>query len=113
MFAAWQVTCDLLESGCVGPEAEATAESWALLGPGALAGAALADGQFKTLRPTDALDVALALRDAQPADLEPPPEAPGRFSLKNVEHALCEYARWVRASDPARCAGLEVKPWAK
>jgi len=47
------------------------------------------------------------------AELVPPPQAPGRMSLKNVEHALCEYARYVRASDPATSAGLEVKPWAR
>jgi hypothetical protein len=107
-FFAWQIVCDLVESGVVPSD-----DDWALLGPGARAGAALVRVDLPPL------DVARWLRDAQielldGAVLKPPPEAPGPFSLKNVEHALCEYARYVRASDESITAkGLEVKPWAK
>jgi hypothetical protein len=42
--------------------------------------------------------------------LMPPKQAPGPMALKNVEHALCEYARYID-----RLAGKtgEVKPWAR
>ena len=103
-FFAWQVTCDLTESG----HFTGQLEDWALLGPGSRTGAALIDWYDTPI------DTARALRDVQPRDgsLIPPPQAPGSFSLKNVEHALCEYARWIRASSPG-VASLEVKPWAK
>jgi len=45
--------------------------------------------------------------------LDPPPQAPGPMSLKNVEHALCEYARYVRviSTPEGKGVGLEVKKW--
>jgi hypothetical protein len=45
--------------------------------------------------------------------MDPPPQAPGPMSLKNVEHALCEYARYVRVitTPEGKGVGLEVKKW--
>lgn len=139
-FFAWQVTCDLVESDALPRYSDS--DTWAMLGPGAVNGARLVDlshldgkTQFsESLRAEmvwplaathahsarECLWVARMLQEDQARCLEevgmelvPPPEAPGPMSLKNVEHALCEYARYVRASNPANAAGLEVKPWAK
>jgi hypothetical protein len=121
-FFAWQIVCDLLESGVLPTYDDA--ETFTVLGPGALAGARLVDVDPFTGGPfapkSELLEVARRLVDVQETCLSeqgltlvPPPQAPGRMRLKNVEHALCEYARYVRASDPSKNAGLEVKPWAR
>lgn len=127
-FFAWQVTCDLVESDALPRYGDS--DTWAMLGPGAVNGAKLvvgadpaADAAMRdrgTLSQWESLLVVRALQERQAEcldkacmELVPPPEAPGPMSLKNVEHALCEYARYVRASNPANAAGLEVKPWAK
>ena len=109
-FFAWQLTCDLMESGVNLPD-----DDWALLGTGGKAGAVLVNPETGTAA---TLATARALRDCQPTNgsLIPPPQAPDPFSLKNVEHALCEYARYVRAhqwiADGGRRPGkLEDKPW--
>ena len=111
-FFSWQILCDLLECRVLPEHLVVDSRTWALLGPGALRGAALVDPG------APALDVARSLVLSQPTDgsLVPPPEAPGPMSLKNVEHSACEFARYARARESletGESAGLEVKPWAK
>jgi hypothetical protein len=122
-FFSWQVACDALESGALTQSATESALEWALLGPGATAGAKLVLPEEEPLvtarRLADPDDLGASADPEMESPLEAPeahasyPRYPAALSLKNVEHALCEYARWVRASDPAQSAGLEVKPWAK
>jgi hypothetical protein len=111
-FFGWQIACDLMEAGAVH-----ALEPWAHLGPGAINGAKLVDDSLKPL------DVARKLADVDFQDEvfsgDKAPGSPGQLfqypiSIKDVEHALCEYARYcrVRANGFAG-AGLEVKPWAK
>jgi hypothetical protein len=111
-FFSWQVLCDLLETPGFLPKS-VEYDNWALLGPGAKTGARL------VFPDKDPDFTAAWLYQFQPRDLpEPPPEAPGPVSIKNIEHALCEYARYVRATNWLRDGGrrpgkLEDKPWAK
>jgi hypothetical protein len=102
-FFSWQIICDLMESNELSSSIMSQADEWVYLGPGAIAGCRLIDVE------TNYLETAKMLRDSQPTDdsLIPPPEALGRFSLKNIEHALCEYARYVRASDTNKSIRLE------
>jgi len=109
-FFGWQVACDLVEAGVLPQAVWLTVDDWVQLGPGAARGA-------KLIAPDDdVVTTAKWLLESQPVDglLVPPASAPGSFTLKNVEHALCEYVRWKRASDTdVKNVGLEVREWAK
>lgn len=100
-FFAWQVCCDLLESST---HSEWSEDQWAFLGPGPQKALTILYGEEKTaLRANERyLQFARRLRDMQPAvhatvGLRLPPEFPF-LTLKNIEHALCEYFRYTWAS---------------
>lgn len=117
-FFAWQITCDLMESGMLG-RCEDRAR-WAHLGPGALIGLRLVFGLAKnpTRREADELVTRLAASPLNMIDVRwVPPYLPPFLSVKNIEHALCEYGRWIRAHNGIEAGnthiGLERKPWSK
>jgi len=91
-FLAWQVVCDLMESGCV----DASEDAWAQLGPGAKRGLARC---FGAVAPCDELDLAKLLarihgRAFKNLGLDFCYVAGRRLTLKNVEHCLCEYEKY-------------------
>ena len=101
-FFAWQVARDLVEAGELPEDG-----SWALAGPGARAGAALvastgaaqAGMELAPLSERAALAVMLALADGQEAaragagvDASSWHRVP--VTLADVEHTLCEFARY-------------------
>uniref|UniRef100_A0A6S8VZA2 5-hmdU DNA kinase helical domain-containing protein n=1 Tax=Ditylum brightwellii TaxID=49249 RepID=A0A6S8VZA2_9STRA len=100
-FFAWQVTCDLLESNNLFMCCE---DDWVELGPGALAGIQLIFGKTKAM---DDLEMARILRDYQTTvfdalGVEFPSFCGRGISLKNIEHALCEFQKYVALVDKAR-----------
>ena len=107
-FFAWQILCDLLESRLLG---ENTDNQWATLGPGAKNGLRrifplpTSRGELRHTRllrdlcaPAGSQSGYQALGLAFPAFLDKP------LSLKNVEHALCEYDKYFRSA-----LGVQVK----
>jgi hypothetical protein len=99
-FFAWQVARDLVEAGVVAEDG-----GWALAGPGARYGAALAApgarpaGSALALSEREALRTMLALRDRQDkaaAELGLDRSRWHRVpaTLADIEHALCEFARY-------------------
>lgn len=110
-FFGWQIACDLVESGVVADD-----PGWAQLGPGATRGARL-------INPTPGarpLDTAKWLVETQErfAETDWPSARRAKsdwyrypVTLKDVEHALCEYVRYVNAREGR--PSLEVKPWAR
>lgn len=133
-FFGWQIACDLLESGRL---TVSDADRWVHLGPGAWNALKLI---YPDVARKDSVEWAVKLWETQStyttgwaiAELahmetlitnaepvaglylmQPPPQAPGPMSLKNVEHALCEYARYVRVinTPEGKGVGLEVKKW--
>ena len=122
-FMSWQVTSDLLEAGHLNDVADA--HEWAFLGPGALAGLKLIvdGGEGEPVGGRDGLGVTRANSVTLACQLvadrrnllkreHVPGHLPNALSLKNIEHALCEYARWVACRNGGT-HGLEVKDWAK
>jgi alpha-glutamyl/putrescinyl thymine pyrophosphorylase clade 1 len=131
-FFGWQIACDLVESGALADD-----PAWAQLGPGAKRGAKLVQaGVVTPLAPAAApLAVAKWIVDSQQFHVDqlvgevlrrasgPRGEEVSRFgvgplgwyrypvTLKDVEHALCEYVRYVNAREGK--PSLEVKPWAR
>lgn len=96
-FFAWQVTADLLEAK-VNTFDE---DSWCFLGPGPIHAFHLMYNERMTQ--SKAMVIARKYREVQHRALAntqtpwiPPPHIP-EITLKNVEHALCEYFRWVSA----------------
>eukprot|EP00092_Neocalanus_flemingeri_P084672 GFUD01106408.1.p1 GENE.GFUD01106408.1~~GFUD01106408.1.p1 ORF type:complete len:668 (-),score=190.18 GFUD01106408.1:9-1907(-) len=107
-FFAWQILCDLLECRILG---SCTDNQWACLGPGAKNGLrrlfplATTKGELKYTRllrdlcsPTGSQSGFVALGLKFPAFLNKP------LSLKNVEHALCEYDKYFRSA-----LGVQIK----
>ena len=100
-FFAWQILCDLLESRVLGAN---TDNQWACLGPGAGNGLrklfpldSSSKGELKLtrlLRNICALDgdssAYSRMGQTFPAFLGKP------LSLKNIEHALCEFDKYFR-----------------
>ena len=95
-FFAWQMLCDLLEARVLG---ECTDNQWTCLGPGAKAGLSRIFGRHSLNLTRLMRDLAahtgpqsgfLALGIEFPAFLGRP------LSLKNVEHALCEFDKYYR-----------------
>jgi hypothetical protein len=125
-FFGWQITCDLMEGNRL--DRVTDADKWVHLGPGAWNALKLI---FPEAKRSESVGLAIELWKTQHLytyegdgtdgrgnvegryPLVPPPQAPGPMSLKNVEHALCEYARYVRVinTPEGRGVGLEVKKW--
>ena len=107
-FFAWQILCDLLETRVLGRN---TDNQWTCLGPGAKNGLRrifpleTTKGELRYTRmlrdicsPTGPNSGFAALGLEFPAFLEKP------LSLKNVEHALCEYDKYFRLA-----TGIQVR----
>lgn len=99
-FFAWQILCDLLESKVLGPN---TDNQWACLGPGAKNGLRrlfpleTTKGELWLTRllrnicaPDGDSSAYRRLGQTFPAFLGKP------LSLKNIEHALCEFDKYFR-----------------
>mmetsp|Transcript_29553 Transcript_29553/g.88371 ORF Transcript_29553/g.88371 Transcript_29553/m.88371 type:complete len:278 (-) Transcript_29553:46-879(-) len=91
-FLAWQVVCDLLESGVL----VACEDEWCMLGPGAKKGLQRC---FGVVDPVDELDLAKLLTSLQRQafsrlGLDFAFFAGRPLTLKNVEHCLCEFAKY-------------------
>jgi len=107
-FFAWQILCDLLECRIIG---SCTDNQWACLGPGAKNGLrrifplSTTKGELKYTR---------LLRDLcapagpgsgfQTLGLQFPAFLNKALSLKNIEHALCEYDKYFRSA-----LGVQIK----
>ena len=99
-FMSWQILCDLLELRQLG---DCTDNQWTCLGPGARNGLRRI---FREVKEKDELFLTRVLRDLcqaqgttsayQVLDLDPPTFLGKEVSLKNIEHALCEYDKYVR-----------------
>ena len=99
-FMSWQILCDLLELRLLG---ECTDNQWTCLGPGARAGLGKI---FKESKPADELSLTRQLRNLCQASgdssayeamgMDPPLLLGKEVSLKNIEHALCEFDKYVR-----------------
>ena len=97
-FMSWQILCDLLELRLLG---DCTDNQWTCLGPGAKAGLGKI---FKEVK--DELTLTRDLRNLCQAsgessayeamELDPPLLLGKEVSLKNIEHALCEFDKYVR-----------------
>lgn len=98
-FFAWQVVLDLVDAGIVRDDPD-----WVVMGPGAVAGARLINPRGTPLGTARAVWASQDVVDKR-AFLRP------HVRLRDVEHALCEYNRYVLASRGE--LALEVKPWAK
>lgn len=97
-FLAWQMCCDLLESGVL----KFSENEWVYVGPGP-------QNAFQLLLDVDTVTQAQCLhrlnwlRERQHKFLAQGsihfqfPEAVSELTLKNLEHAMCEYYRWVAA----------------
>lgn len=96
-FFAWQVTADLLEAKAI----EFDEDTWCYLGPGPIRALNMMYGE--RMSQDKAMTIARRLLEVQDRALKntyvpwrPPPHIP-RLTLKNIEHALCEYLRFVWA----------------
>lgn len=96
-FFAWQVTADMLEAKAI----EFDEDTWCYLGPGPIRALHMMYG--KRMSQSEAMVYARRLLEVQDKALKntqvpwrPPPHIP-RFTLKNIEHALCEFLRWTWA----------------
>ena len=102
-FMSWQILCDLLELRQLG---ECTDNQWTCLGPGAKNGLRR---MFKDVKLSDELFLTRQLRDLcqasgetsayQAMELDAPLLLGKEVSLKNIEHALCEFDKYVRFDD--------------
>ena len=100
-FIAWQVLCDLVESGHL---EQAATDDWVALGPGARAGLNLIFGQTSGAGGEAVMGRLRALQAAQPwamAFLGRPTtgilaaeEGAHPLLLRDLEHSLCEFAKW-------------------
>jgi hypothetical protein len=91
-FFAWQISCDLMESKCLGGCGE---NDWAVLGPGARNGIEIIFGEGE-----DYLAKVEILRHIQDdvckavLNREYPKWDNRSLSLKSLEHALCEFCKY-------------------
>ena len=96
-FFGWQCTADCLEAKLI----DFDEDSWCYLGPGPLrAYHMMYNRRFSQ---NEAMILARKYREIQAKALSntrvkwrPPPHIP-ELTLKNIEHALCEYLRWINA----------------
>lgn len=92
-FLSWQVLCDLLESHVI-PFSE---DSWVKLGPGAIGGLKSIFGE--SISGKDILQKSKTLRKMQrdvfyALGIEFPKFIGRDLTLKNIEHALCEFCKY-------------------
>lgn len=103
-FLGWQVLCDLLESQVLG---RCNDNQWTKLGPGAKDGLEKIFG--KGLSKNVELDYTRLLRDIcalegdksgfEALEIQFPAIFGHALSLKNIEHALCEFSKYWRAAN--------------
>jgi hypothetical protein len=91
-FLAWQVVCDLVESRVI-PFSE---DDWVQLGPGAISGL---KAIFPSVNGRDLVDKSILLRQLQDKVYQAlgitfPRFLDREITLKNIEHALCEFELW-------------------
>ena len=94
-FFAWQVTCDLMECACL---SNCTENDYAKLGNGAIKGIKILFGDNYT-KEDQQLELAKVLHKIQDQvfdDLQVSfPRFEGReLTVKNIEHALCEFNKY-------------------
>ena len=97
-FMSWQILCDLLELRQLG---DCTDNQWTCLGPGARNGLHKifkeVDDELQLTRQLRNLCQASGEMSAYEAmDLDAPLLLNKEVSLKNIEHALCEFDKYVR-----------------
>ncbi len=96
-FFAWQVTADMLEAHAMNYDEN----SWCYLGPGPLHAFKLMYN--RSIGQKEGMLIARRLHEVQHralANTKIPFRLPPGYkelTLKNIEHALCEYYRWVKA----------------
>lgn len=101
-FFAWQIICDVVESGVL--SSSLTEEQWCKLGPGAKNGIATCFQKASRLKcELTALDKARLLRDIQGdvfliMNIMFPKFDDRPITLKNIEHVLCEFQKYVSKS---------------
>mmetsp|Transcript_12517 Transcript_12517/g.41280 ORF Transcript_12517/g.41280 Transcript_12517/m.41280 type:complete len:189 (-) Transcript_12517:107-673(-) len=108
-FFAWQIVCDLIEENRVRFDPD-----WALLGPGAIRGLKLLFPKVKEKKALELLPLLARLKRLQHASFErqrlkftffPRDHIAGsdfELSGKELEHALCEYAKYMQTEHPSR-----------
>ena len=94
-FFAWQVLCDLIESRVV----PYTEDDWVQLGPGAIGGLKAIFGTSVN-KNSELLKLAILLREMQDGvfralELSFPRFIGRDITLKNIEHALCEFCKYT------------------
>ena len=94
-FFAWQVTCDLMECGCL---PNCTENDFAKLGKGAVKGIRLIFGN-KCSTEVQQVEAAMILREVQnhvfdDLGVQFPCFRGKELTLKNIEHALCEFNKY-------------------
>jgi len=107
-FFAWQILCDLLECRIIG---SCTDNQWACLGPGAKNGLRrifplnTTKGELKYTRLLRDLCAPVGPGSGfQTLGLQFPAFLNKALSLKNIEHALCEYDKYFRSA-----LGVQIK----
>ena len=94
-FFAWQVTCDLMECGCL---PNCTEDDYVKLGTGAIKGINLIFGG-NISNESDQVEMAMLLRKVQDEVFDTLQVTFPRFdrralTVKNIEHALCEFQKY-------------------
>jgi alpha-glutamyl/putrescinyl thymine pyrophosphorylase clade 1 len=94
-FFAWQVTCDLMECGCL---PNCTEDDYVKLGAGAIKGIKLIFGD-NVSNESDQVEMAKLLRKVQDEVFDDLQVTFPRFdrqdlTVKNIEHALCEFQKY-------------------
>jgi hypothetical protein len=97
-FFAWQVVCDLLESRVI----RFSEDDWVKLGPGAVNGLKLIFGD-DSVGNKNHIKQCVLLREMQhqmydALGLEFPRFIDRDMTLKNIEHSLCEFAKYKNAN---------------
>lgn len=92
-FFGFQITCDVMEQGLIG----GSENDWAQLGPGAKAGLKILFPSAKTEE--EQLEKAKWLQENQEKqfakyNLDFPYWGKNKITLKNIEHALCEFQKY-------------------
>ena len=93
-FFAWQILCDVMESGALGSTVDEN--FWCQLGPGGKQGIRCIFGSNSCRTEEDYLAKAEYLTKQQTKYLSPEFYYNQRpITLKNIEHTLCEYQKYV------------------